>query len=91
MDFIFSSQPPFYSRDTAEMYDNILHKPLRLRTNISASARNVLEKVSCFCSERNSSWMFKVIVDNFLLALICCALVKVWETEPHSQPIRCKT
>lgn len=35
--------PPFYSRDTAEMYDNILHKPLRLRTNISASARNVLE------------------------------------------------
>ncbi|CAH3111374.1 serine/threonine-protein kinase Sgk1-like [Pocillopora verrucosa] len=37
--------PPFYSRDTAEMYDNILHKPLRLRTNISASARNVLEKL----------------------------------------------
>lgn len=35
--------PPFYSRDTAEMYDNILHKPLRLRTNISASARHVLE------------------------------------------------
>lgn len=35
--------PPFYSRDTAEMYDNILHKPLRLRTNISASARSILE------------------------------------------------
>ena len=28
------------------MYENILHKPLRLRTNISASARNVLESVS---------------------------------------------
>jgi len=35
--------PPFYSRDTAEMYDNILHKPLRLRTNISKSARTLLE------------------------------------------------
>ncbi|EDO37800.1 predicted protein, partial [Nematostella vectensis] len=35
--------PPFYSRDTAEMYDNILHKPLRLRTNISQSARHILE------------------------------------------------
>lgn len=37
--------PPFYSRDTAEMYDNILHKPLRLRTNISQSARHLLEQV----------------------------------------------
>ncbi|KAK3728890.1 hypothetical protein QZH41_010188 [Actinostola sp. cb2023] len=35
--------PPFYSRDTAEMYDNILYKPLRLRTNISQSARHILE------------------------------------------------
>lgn len=35
--------PPFYSRDTAEMYDNILYKPLRLRTNISQSARSLLE------------------------------------------------
>lgn len=37
--------PPFYSRDTAEMYDSILYKPLRLRTNISMSARNILEKL----------------------------------------------
>ncbi|EDV23199.1 uncharacterized protein TRIADDRAFT_27989, partial [Trichoplax adhaerens] len=35
--------PPFYSRDTAEMYDNILHKPLKLRTNITSSARDILE------------------------------------------------
>lgn len=35
--------PPFYSRDTTEMYDNILHKQLKLRTNISLSARNILE------------------------------------------------
>ncbi|XP_002730613.1 serine/threonine-protein kinase Sgk3-like [Saccoglossus kowalevskii] len=35
--------PPFYSRDTAEMYDNILYKPLRLRTNVSQSARMLLE------------------------------------------------
>ncbi|KAL1483314.1 hypothetical protein MTO96_033274 [Rhipicephalus appendiculatus] len=37
--------PPFYSRDTVEMYDNILHKQLRLRTNISAAARDILEKL----------------------------------------------
>ncbi|XP_029838602.2 serine/threonine-protein kinase Sgk1 isoform X1 [Ixodes scapularis] len=35
--------PPFYSRDTTEMYDNILHKQLKLRTNISLAARNILE------------------------------------------------
>lgn len=37
--------PPFYSRNTKEMYDRILHKPLNLhlRTNISSSARNILE------------------------------------------------
>ena len=35
--------PPFYSRDVSEMYDNILHKPLRLRPHISPSARNLLE------------------------------------------------
>ncbi|XP_013404642.1 serine/threonine-protein kinase Sgk1 [Lingula anatina] len=35
--------PPFYSRDTAEMYDNILYKPLRLRTNVSFQARQILE------------------------------------------------
>ncbi|XP_064604245.1 serine/threonine-protein kinase Sgk1-like isoform X1 [Liolophura sinensis] len=35
--------PPFYSRDTAEMYDNILYKPLRLRTNVSVNARQILE------------------------------------------------
>ena len=38
--------PPFYSRDTAEMYDQILHKPLRLRTNISHSGRDLLQGVS---------------------------------------------
>ncbi|XP_042906252.1 serine/threonine-protein kinase Sgk2 isoform X3 [Parasteatoda tepidariorum] len=35
--------PPFYSKDTMEMYQNILNKPLRLRTNISIPARNLLE------------------------------------------------
>ncbi|PVD23395.1 hypothetical protein C0Q70_16664 [Pomacea canaliculata] len=35
--------PPFYSRDTTEMYQNILYKPLRLRTNVSAAGRSVLE------------------------------------------------
>jgi len=35
--------PPFYSRDTAEMYDNILYKPLRLRTNVTAAGRSILE------------------------------------------------
>lgn len=36
-------QPPFYSRNTAEMYDNILNKPLQLKPNITNSARHVLE------------------------------------------------
>ncbi len=35
--------PPFYSRDVAQMYDNILHKPLQLRPHITPSARNMLE------------------------------------------------
>uniref|UniRef100_A0A8C5N219 Serum/glucocorticoid regulated kinase 1 n=1 Tax=Gouania willdenowi TaxID=441366 RepID=A0A8C5N219_GOUWI len=35
--------PPFYSRNTAEMYDNILNKPLQLKPNISNSARHLLE------------------------------------------------
>ncbi|KAI7690337.1 Serine/threonine-protein kinase Sgk3 [Sarcoptes scabiei] len=35
--------PPFYSRDNNEMYDSILHKPVRLRANISVAARNILE------------------------------------------------
>ncbi|GIY01629.1 hypothetical protein CEXT_708631 [Caerostris extrusa] len=35
--------PPFYSKDTLEMYQNILNKPLRLRTNISIPARNLLD------------------------------------------------
>ena len=42
-------QPPFYSRDTGEMYDNILNKPLRLRTNISVAGRGILEQVGAVC------------------------------------------
>ena len=40
------AQPPFYSRDTGEMYDNILYKPLKLRNTVSQQARNILEAVS---------------------------------------------
>ena len=35
--------PPFYSRDIHEMYDNILHKPLKLKPTISVAGRNFLE------------------------------------------------
>ncbi|XP_072355818.1 serine/threonine-protein kinase Sgk1 isoform X1 [Scyliorhinus torazame] len=35
--------PPFYSRNTAEMYDNIVNKPLLLKPNISNAARDLLE------------------------------------------------
>ncbi|KAI1894954.1 hypothetical protein AGOR_G00121080 [Albula goreensis] len=35
--------PPFYSRNTAEMYNNILHKPVVLKPNVSNSARHLLE------------------------------------------------
>ena len=37
--------PPFYSRNTSEMYDRIVNKPLRLRPTISESARDILAKV----------------------------------------------
>lgn len=35
--------PPFYSRNTAEMYNNILHKPLVLKPNVSNAGRELLE------------------------------------------------
>ncbi|XP_064409779.1 serine/threonine-protein kinase Sgk3 isoform X1 [Latimeria chalumnae] len=35
--------PPFYSRDTAEMYENILHKSLTSRPGASDSAWSILE------------------------------------------------
>ena len=34
---------PFHSRDVAEMYDGILHKPLKLRPHITPAARAFLE------------------------------------------------
>ncbi|XP_069477236.1 serine/threonine-protein kinase Sgk3 [Ambystoma mexicanum] len=37
--------PPFYSRDTAEMYDNILHKALPLRPGASLTAWSILEEL----------------------------------------------
>ena len=42
---VFVIQPPFYSREHAEMYDNILHKPLKLRGTISTPAKSLLEGV----------------------------------------------
>jgi len=38
-----SSQPPFYSRNTAEMYNNILHKSPVLKPNVSNAGRELLE------------------------------------------------
>uniref|UniRef100_A0A671NJ66 Serine/threonine-protein kinase Sgk1 n=1 Tax=Sinocyclocheilus anshuiensis TaxID=1608454 RepID=A0A671NJ66_9TELE len=35
--------PPFYSRNTAEMYSNILHMPLVLKPNVSNAGRDLLE------------------------------------------------
>lgn len=35
--------PPFYSRDTHEMYDNILHKPLAMRPGASSTAWSLLQ------------------------------------------------
>ncbi|XP_033855952.2 serine/threonine-protein kinase Sgk3 isoform X2 [Acipenser ruthenus] len=35
--------PPFYSRDTAEMYENILHKPLTVRPGATSAAWSILE------------------------------------------------
>lgn len=38
-------RPFLLSRDVTEMYDNILHKPLRLRPHITPQARDLLEKL----------------------------------------------
>jgi len=35
--------PPFYSRDTAKMYDAILHEPLRIRNSVSRPAQFLLD------------------------------------------------
>uniref|UniRef100_G3NEW2 Serine/threonine-protein kinase Sgk1 n=1 Tax=Gasterosteus aculeatus aculeatus TaxID=481459 RepID=G3NEW2_GASAC len=35
--------PPFYSRDTHQMYDNILHKPLVMRPGASSTAWSLLQ------------------------------------------------
>uniref|UniRef100_W5MB47 Serum/glucocorticoid regulated kinase family member 3 n=1 Tax=Lepisosteus oculatus TaxID=7918 RepID=W5MB47_LEPOC len=35
--------PPFYSRDTQEMYDNILHKTLTMRPGASSAAWSILQ------------------------------------------------
>ncbi|XP_045437406.1 serine/threonine-protein kinase Sgk3 isoform X6 [Pipistrellus kuhlii] len=40
-----SFRPPFYCRDVAEMYDNILHKPLNLRPGVSLTAWSILEEL----------------------------------------------
>ena len=40
------SQPPWYSRNTAEMYDGILNQPLRLRMSCSSNAKAFMKGVS---------------------------------------------
>ncbi|XP_071440740.1 serine/threonine-protein kinase Sgk1-like [Hetaerina americana] len=37
--------PPFYSRSTAEMYDSILNKPLKVRSSISEVAKDFLTQL----------------------------------------------
>lgn len=41
--FLVLPQPPFYSRNTAEMYNNILHKSPVLKPNVSNAGRELLE------------------------------------------------
>eukprot|EP00116_Pleurobrachia_bachei_P003417 sb/3463679/ len=35
--------PPFYSKDTREMYENILYKPIRFKSHVSLHAKRLLE------------------------------------------------
>jgi serum/glucocorticoid-regulated kinase 3 len=39
------SLPPYYSKNVAEMYDGILHKPLKLKAIISPIARDILSRL----------------------------------------------
>lgn len=43
MSYFVVLQPPFYSRNTAEMYNNILHKAPVLKPNVSNAGRELLE------------------------------------------------
>ncbi|XP_063779923.1 serine/threonine-protein kinase Sgk3 isoform X2 [Pseudophryne corroboree] len=43
--FCGTPEPPFYNRDTAIMYENILHNPLIVRTDISLTASSILEEL----------------------------------------------
>ena len=56
------------------MYENILHKPLRLRTNISASARNILEGVSTLCSIGQIKDDFKSVLKRLRRRLVVRAV-----------------
>lgn len=41
--FYFYCQPPFYSRDVSQMYDNILHKPLHIQGTKTIAACDILQ------------------------------------------------
>lgn len=81
--------PPFYSRDVAEMYDNILHKPLRLRPHISPSARNLLEgllkkdKIQRLGSEEGD---YKIIMEHPFFRGINWDLLQQKKLEPPFNP-----
>lgn len=38
-----SNQPPFYSRDVSQMYDNILHKPLQIQGTKTVAACDIIQ------------------------------------------------
>lgn len=68
-------QPPFYSRNTAEMYNNILHKSPVLKPNVSNAGRDLLEGLlqkdrtkrlgvkDDFVSLHSPSWAYMTQVD----------------------------
>lgn len=60
--------PFFYANDQREMFFNILNKPVKLRTNISNAAKDIIVGVSVFIEFATNCFNFLLSL-NFLIVL----------------------
>lgn len=50
--------PPFYSKDKATMFRNILEKPIEMKPYFSAQAISILHALLCLDVKFNILWIF---------------------------------
>lgn len=73
---LFSQQPPFYSRDTHEMYDNILHKDLVMRPGASTAAWSILQALLEKDHTRRLGYRNDFVSYLVVCVLLCLPLVE---------------